>query len=94
MTTQLTADYIGICVQVSFKLDRNGNTKATAKHKRDSSTTYRLSLQTKDPLGVLNAWMTKFTGKHSEGFTADFKVVARGGDHEGYYYVLVPTQYN
>jgi hypothetical protein len=94
MTTQLTADCIGICVQVSFKLDRNGNTKATAKHKRDTNTTYRLSLQTKDPLEVLAAWMTKFTGKDSQGFTADFKVVARGGDHQGYYYVLVPTHYN
>lgn len=94
MTAQLTANCIGICVQVSFKLDRNGNTKATAKHKRDSSTTYKLSLQTKDPLEALAAWMTKFTGKDSQGFTADFKVVARGGDHQGYYYVLVPTHYN
>lgn len=94
MITQPTADYIGICVRISFKLDRNGNRKATAKHKRDSTTTYKLSLQTKDPLEVLQAWMLKFTGKGSKGFNADFKVVARGGDHEGYYYILVPTNYN
>ena len=85
---------IGICVNVTQKLDRNGNTVCTAVHKRDGITTYRLRMQTKDPAEVLGAWINKFTGVSGSGLTADFEVVARGSDHEGYCFVLVPTAYN
>lgn len=84
----------GICVKVTQKLDSNGNTVCTAVHKRDSVTTYRVWMQTKDPAEVLGAWMNKFTGISGNGLTADFEVVARGLDHEGYYYILVVTNYN
>jgi len=84
----------GICVNVTQKLDRNGNTVCTAVHKRDSITTYRLRMQTKDPAEVLGAWMNKFTGVSGSGLTADFEVVARGSDREGYCFVLAPTTYN
>jgi hypothetical protein len=84
----------GICVKITQKLDRNGNKVCTAVHKRDSTTTYRLRIQTGDAEEVLGAWMNKFTGISGVGLTADFEVVARGSDHEGYYYVLVPTAYN
>lgn len=85
---------IGICVKVTQKLDRNGNTVFTATHKRDSSTVYRLKMQTKNPVEVLGAWMNKFTGVSGASFRADFEVVARGSDHEGYFFVLAPTNYN
>ena len=84
----------GICVKVTTKLDGNGNRVTTAIHKRDSSTFYRLRMQTEDPKEVLDAWMAKFTGQGSKGLIADFEVVARGGDHEGYCYVLVPRNFN
>ena len=87
----------GICVKVTQKLDRNGNRVCTAVHKRDSSTTYRVRMQTKDAEDALGVWMIKFTGVSpgiSKGLTADFEIAARGCDHEGYYYVLVPTAYN
>lgn len=86
----------GICVKVTRKLDNSGNTVCAAVHKRDSTTTYRLRMQTRDPEEVLKAWVAKFTGKHIGrlGLTADYKVAARAGDHEGYYYTLVPTNYN
>lgn len=86
----------GICVKVTQKLDRNGNTVCTAVHKRDSQTTWRLRLQSKDPMEALTAWMEKFTGQQfaQKGFTANFKVVARGADHEGYFYILEVTDYN
>lgn len=84
----------GICVKVTTKLDSNGNRVTTAIHKRDSSTTYRLRMQTKDPKEALDAWMAKFTGQGSKGLIADFEVVARGGDHEGYCYVLAPRNFN
>ena len=51
-------------------------------------------MQTKDPAEVLGAWINKFTGVSGIGLTADFEVVARGSDHEGYYFVLAPTAYN
>ena len=84
----------GICVKVTQKLDSNGNRVCTAVHKRDSVTTYRVRMQTKDPMEVLGAWMNKFTGISGNGLTADFEVVARGSDHEGYYYILIVTNYN
>ena len=84
----------GICVKVTQKLDRNGNTVCTAVHKRDSKTAYRLRLQARDPMEALTAWIEKFTGKASNGLTANFKVAARGIDNEGHYYVLVVTNYN
>jgi len=84
----------GICVKVTQRPDSNGNTVCTAVHKRDSVTTYRVRMQTKDPMEVLGAWMSKFTGISGNGLTADFEVVARGSDHEGYYYILVVTNYN
>jgi hypothetical protein len=84
----------GICVNVTQKLDCNGNTVCTAVHKRDSITTYRVRMQTKDPMEVLGAWMLNFTGVSENGLTADYEVVARGSDHEGYYFVLVPTAYH
>ncbi len=84
----------GICVKVAQSLDLNGNRVCTAVHKRDSTTTYRLKMQTKDAEEVLGAWMNKFTGVSGVGLRADFKVAARGTDHEGYYYVLIPTAYN
>ena len=83
-----------ICVKVTQKLDRNGNRVCTAVHKRDSTTTYRLRMQTEDAVEVLGAWMNKFTGISGVGLRADFKIAARGCDHEGCYYVLVPTAYN
>jgi hypothetical protein len=43
----------GISVNVTQKPDRNGNTVCTAVHKRDSITTYRVRMQTKDPMEVL-----------------------------------------
>jgi hypothetical protein len=96
MKYQVTGDTTGLCVAVTQTLDRNGNRRMTAKHKRDSATTYKCSMQTGDPLEVLSVWMTKFTGcvKPVPGFTADFAVVARGGDHQGYYFIIVPTNYN
>jgi len=51
-------------------------------------------MQTEDPKEVLDSWMAKFTGQGSKGLIADFEVVARGGDHEGYCYVLVPRNFN
>lgn len=84
----------GICVKVTTKLDKNGNSVTTAVHKRDSRTAYRLRMQTRNQNEVLAAWMAKFTGKDSEGLIADFEVVARGGDHEGYCYVLAPRNFN
>lgn len=86
----------GICVKVAQKLDSNGNRVCTAVHRRDSTTVYRLRLQTSDPIEALNAWILKFTGSGVGrlGLVADFKLVARGSDHEGYYYILTPTNYN
>ena len=84
----------GICVKVTQKLDRNGNKVCIAAHKRDSTTTYKLRLQTGSAIETLLAWMKKFTGKDSRGFGADFEIAARGGDHEGYCYVLAVTNYN
>ncbi len=94
----------GICVKVVQKLDRNGNTVCVASHKRDSKTTYRVSMQAKYPIEVLEAWMNKFTGiseyvrRHGitdrPGFLANFKIVAAGTDFEGQYFVLVVTSYN
>lgn len=43
---------------------------------------------------ALTAWIKKFAGQASGGFIANFKVAARGGDHDAYYYVLVVTDYN
>ena len=79
----------GICVKVVQKLDRNGNTVCVASHKRDSKTTYRVSMQAKYPIEVLEAWMSKFTGIFRPGFLANFKIVAAGTDFEGQYFVLV-----
>jgi hypothetical protein len=84
----------GICVKITQKLDRSGNRVCTAVHKRDSTTTYRLRMQTGDAEEVLGAWMNKFTGISGVGLTADFEVVARGSDHEGYYYILAVTNHN
>lgn len=84
----------GICVKVTQKLDRNGNVVFTATYKRDSFTVYRLKMQTKNPAEVLGAWMNKFTGIAGVGLRADFEAVARGSDHEGYFFVLAPTKYN
>lgn len=84
----------GICVKVTQKLDTNGNRVCTAYYKRDSQTAYRLRLQTRDPMEALTAWIEKFTGQASGGFIANFKVAARGADHDAYYYVLVVTDYN
>ena len=84
----------GICVKVAQSLDRNGNRVCTAVHKRDSTTTYRLRMQTEDAEEVLGAWMNKFTGISGVGLRADFEVVARGSDHEGYCYILAVTNYN
>lgn len=86
----------GICVKVNQKLDSNGNRVCTAIHRRDSTTVYRLRLQTSNPIEALNAWILKFTGSKigQPGLIADFKLVARGSDHEGYYYILSPTSYN
>lgn len=85
----------GICVKVVQSLDRNGNRVHTAVHKRDSTTAYRLQMQTNDPAEALEAWMKKFTGVSgaSRGFTASFNVAARGSDHEAYYYTLIPYHF-
>lgn len=85
----------GICVKVVQKLDLNGNRVCIATHKRDGTTAYRLQMQTKDPAEALEAWMKKFTGVSgtSKGLAASFNIVARGSDHEAYYYILVPYDF-
>ena len=87
---------IGICVRTSFYYDAQGRGRLKAVHKRDSQTIWRVVQKEyvtgsyTDHRSVLALWMDKFTGS-DEYLQATFKVVARGGDHEGYYFILVPV---
>jgi hypothetical protein len=87
----------GIIVRTDFCIYR-GRNSYRAVHKRDAQTTWKTIIQSPgSDTGhekVLAAWMASFTGPESKGFVADYKVVARGGDWNGYYWVLQPTNYN
>jgi len=90
---------IGICVRVENSCSSAGRFKLIAKHKRDASTTWKVCTMDSidsntDPIEVVKIWMDKFTGPESAGYLASYKIVARGSDHEGYYFVLAPTAYH
>lgn len=85
---------LGLCVRTSFYYDNNGRGRIKAVHKRDSQTTWKVvdkvALSSSDHLPALQAWMEKFTG-NDQYFHSTFKVVARGSDYEGYYFILIPV---
>lgn len=85
---------IGLCVRTSFYYDSKGRGRIKAVHKRDRMTTWKVvderAMSNSDHVPALQAWMDKFTGSN-EYLQATFKVVARGHDHEGYYFILVPV---
>ena len=86
----------GICVRTSFYYDAQGRTRLKAIHKRDKSSSW--TVYTKGYVGssltdhesVLALWIDKFTAS-DKYFVATFKVVARGTDCEGYYFILAPV---
>ena len=86
----------GICVRTIFYYDAQGRSKLKAVHKRDKFSSW--TVYTKSHAGssladhesVLALWMEKFTN-NPDYFEATFKVVARGGDYEGYYFILAPV---
>lgn len=84
----------GICVRTSFYYDAKGRGRIKAYHKRDRMTTWKVVDTSPENSfnhqAALQAWIDKFTGS-DEYFESTFKVVARGGDHEGYYFILVPV---
>lgn len=89
---------IGICVRVQHYYDSSGRARLVAKHKRDRDTTWKVVKKdsvstTTDQMEAVQLWMDTFTGSDSSGYRASYKVVARGGDHEASYFVLVPTAY-
>ena len=90
---------IGICVRVQHCYDRSGRAKLVAKHKRDRDTTWKVVKKdlvdaTTDHMEAVQLWMDKFTGPSPDGYSASYKMVARGGDYEASYFVLVPTCYH
>lgn len=90
---------IGICVQVQYRYDRSGRSMLAAKHKRDRITTWKvveknLANVTTNEAKVVKLWMDKFTGPGSAGYTASYKIAARGVDHESSYFILVPIAYH
>jgi len=84
----------GIAVSAVTRLNSAGNRITVVSHRRDSTTLYRMAVHTEDPGEALKAWMGVFTGEGSRGLSADFEIVARGGDAKGYWYVLSPTNFN
>lgn len=98
-TLKLTAMDIGICVQVQHCYDTSGRARLVAKHKRDRSTTWKVVKKdsvdtTTDHLEAVQLWTDRFTGPESAGYRASYKIVARGGDYNASYFVLVPTAYH
>jgi len=88
---------VGICVTTEFAVYRGRNSyKATMQ--RDTQTKWQVVIASPcDGTGheaALTAWMQKFTGLGSDGFTADYKVAARASEHGVYRWVLIPTYYN
>lgn len=89
----------GICVRTEGYFDSKGRSMLRAFHKRDHSltwkvTTYASSISyASDHMGVLELWMKRFTQVKSTepGYNVAFRVAARGGDLNGYYFVLVPS---
>jgi len=84
---------IGLCVRTSFYYDSKGRGRIKAFHKRDRMTTWKVVdervMSSSDYVPALQAWMDKFTG-NEEYLSSTFKVVARGSDYEGCYFILVP----
>jgi hypothetical protein len=84
----------GICVRTSFYYDAKGRGRIKAVHKRDRMTTWKVvderAMSSSDHQPVLQAWIDKFTN-NLDYLRSTFKVVARGCDHEGYYFILVPA---
>ena len=85
---------LGICVRTSFYYDAKGRGRIKAIHKLDRMTTwkvvYKRAMSSSDHQPALQAWIDKFAGS-DEYPSLTFKVVARGCDHEGYYFILVPV---
>lgn len=85
---------VGICVRTSFYYDRLGRGRLKAVHRRDTMNIWKAvekkAVSSTNHESVLQLWMEKFTGS-SEYFASTFKVVARGSDHEGCYFILVPV---
>ena len=83
---------LGICVRTIFYYDAKGRGRIKAFHKRDRMTTWKVvderAMSSSDHQPALQAWIDKFTGS-DEYFKSTFKVVARGSDHEGCYFILV-----
>ena len=90
---------IGICVRVQHCYDSSGRASLIAKHKLDRDNTWKIVKKdsinsTTDHMEAVQLWMEEFTGPGSAGYLASYKVVARGGDYEASYFVLVPTAYH
>jgi hypothetical protein len=88
---------VGICVTTEFTIYRGRNSyKAT--YQRDLQTKWQVVIASPhDGTGheaALTEWMRKFTGIGSDGFTADYRVAARGGECGVYRWVLEVTNYN
>ena len=85
---------LGICVRTIFYYDAKGRGRIKAVHKRDRMTTWKVvderAMSSSDHIPALLDWMDKFTGSN-EYLQATFKVVARGSDYEGCYFILVPV---
>lgn len=85
---------LGICVRTSFYYDVKGRGRIKAYHKLDRMTTWRVvDTSPENSLNhqaALQAWIDKFTGSN-DYLVSTFKVVARGGDYEGYYFILAPV---
>lgn len=89
---------IGICVRTEIKVSDRGIKWCRAFHKCDKRQTYSYrSMVCGSDLeahaSALNYWMLRFTGSSDTRFTAAYKVVARGSDNHGYYWILQPTEY-
>jgi hypothetical protein len=90
---------IGICVKVQHQAYHSGRTALVAKHKHDRDTTWKVVKKDSvdsaiDHMELVQLWMDKFTGSVSAGYRASYKVIARGSDYEGFYFILVPTAYH
>ena len=90
---------IGICVRVQHCYNNSGVPSLVAKHKRDRDTTWKVVKKDSvdsatDHMEAVKLWMDKFTGPDSDGYRASYEVVARGGDYEASYFVLVPIAYH
>ena len=90
---------IGICVRVQHCYDRSGRARLVAKHKRDKSTTWKVVKKdlvdaATDHMVAVQLWMDTFTGPGSTGYSASYKIVARGSDYEASYFVLAPIAFH